>query len=164
MYKVVINGLAFECETPEEVFRLANGAAASNGATQRPLPAQPAQPAVASPLVSTQPSMGSQVTPVVIADAAQSKWTGPAKTIIALLVQAGADGVDTDRIAETAGLAGPKGSAPLLKAVIALLGVGDNAIERSRTAEGKRRWVLKSRARKSAVQLGLLPNGEASRP
>jgi hypothetical protein len=99
------------------------------------------------------PTLMSQVVMPGLEDEAQSKWSEPAKEIIARLMQAGADGLDTDRIAEVAGLKGPKGSAPLLKAVIALL--GDNAIDRSRTADGKRRWALTSRGAKAAARAGL---------
>jgi hypothetical protein len=153
MYSVVIKGLTIQCETPEDVFRLANANGAASNIAAPPMTMQ--QSTVPPPMTSA-PMVQS-----VIPGLEESKWTEPAKTVIALLVQAGAEGLDTDRVAEAAGLKGPKGSAPLLRAAIELLAVGDNAIERPRTAEGKRRWVLTAKGSKAAARIGLLPHAEA---
>jgi hypothetical protein len=93
---------------------------------------------------------------------APSKWTEPAKRVIASLAEAGKDGLHNERVAEIAGLVGPKGSPPLLRAIIELLGGDDGVVDRERSDEG-RRWVLTPRGVRAALRLGLLPM-EAGRP
>jgi len=174
MYSVTINGVTIQCQTPAEAVRLAGEIGALNGAAQ-PAPTAPTAqattppsppsppPAPAAQPVQVLPTSNPQVVMAVSADEAQapSKWTEPAKLVIAALVEAGADGLHNERIAEIAGLNGPKGSPPLLRAIIELLGIDAAAIKRVRSDEGKR-WVLAPRGVKAAKRLGLLP--EAGRP
>lgn len=163
MYSVVINGVTIQCQTAADAIRLANEVAASNSAS---LPMQPERRMVSIPLPSVPVSPPpvappvSQVAMPGLAGETQSKWTESAKKVIALLVQAGDVGLDAERVATAADIKGSRGNAPLLKAVIELLGVGDGAIERSRNDEGKRRWVLTAKGRKAAAKLDL-PQVEA---
>lgn len=168
MYSVTINGVTIQCQTPADAVRLANEVAASNGAAQPAPTAQPTTQPSPPPAPTTQPvAMLPTSSPQVVmagpADEAQaqSRWTEPAKLVIAALAEAGTDGLHNERVAEIAGLNGPKGSPPLLKTIIELLGVDFAAIKRVRTDEGKR-WVLAPRGVKAAKRLGLLP--EAGRP
>jgi hypothetical protein len=100
---VVINGVTIQCQTPTDAVRLANEVAVSSSATP-PTTMQPPTPMVPPSMTSVpmfQP---------VIPGLEESKWAEPAKKVITMLVQAGDDGIDTDRIAEAAGLKGPQGS------------------------------------------------------
>jgi len=140
-YTVMVNGVPVQCQTPEDVVRLTGVVA--NGVRQTP-PAPPSGQAAPLPSIDT-------------ADEVQSKWTAPAKRVIALLVGAGPDGVDLDQIVKVAGLKGSKGSGPVLKEIIKLLGVDNGAVDRPRAAaDGKKRWVLKPRGARAAAKLGLI--------
>jgi hypothetical protein len=114
MYIAVINGVAIQCETAADAIRLANEVAASNGTTHV---ASTTPHATQPPHTPFLPIVAPQIPPADLADEvqAQSKWYEPARKIIAMLVQAGDDGLDADYVATTAGLRSAKGSSPLLK-------------------------------------------------
>jgi hypothetical protein len=153
MYKVVINGFEVSCETTAELLRLTQDAtAATDGGTVR-------QPATSAPAQDQPPHPAQRTPPADIAAEPPSKWTGPAKTVIALLAEAGDGGVDADQVAKTAGLKGSKGSAPLLRAIAALLG-DKRAVARPRAGvDGKKRWVLTTKGTRAAAKLGLIQQG-----
>jgi len=149
-YSVVIDGVTIQCQTAGEAIRLAKEAAAAGVATQ------------ATPAGSTSSATRQDAPPppVDVADESRSKWTEPAKRVIVLLTEAGSEGVDADRVAEVGGLKSSKGSAPLLKAIIELLGVDPGAVDRPRDAsDGRKRWVLKPRGVRAAAKLGLIQQG-----
>jgi hypothetical protein len=163
MYSVVINGVTIQCQDPAEAVRLAKEVATLNGAAQQTGPSISA--ALAAELLSppAAPAIANN-RPADVADEVQSnKWTEPAKRVIALLAGAGSDGVDLNQIVKVAGLKGSKGSGPVLKEIIKLLGVDDGAVDRPRAAAGGRKiWVLKPRGVRAAAKLGLMPQTEAS--
>src|SRR6187402_454234 len=131
-YSVMFDGVPIQCQTAEDAVRLAKEVATLLGGVVQM--AEPKVPPPAPPSSTPSPSAAqlSLGQPADVAGEAPSKWTEPAKRIIVLLVGAGSSGVDVERIKEVGGLKGTKGSAPLLKEIIKLLGVDNGAVDRPR--------------------------------